>query len=174
MMNLLQRFRSLFRSKYGNNGYAHSEEPGDEERLSGRGDQRQLFTALDIGTAFAKAIIIEIHEDEAIVLGVGRHPQNIPHMADGIITDISGVTANCNEALIEAERSAGGVVAPATIIGIAGELVKGSSVTINKQRSQPEKQISTDEFGEPDHWRAAKIVENGQREHRFGDRLHQY
>ncbi|HVB62342.1 MAG TPA: cell division FtsA domain-containing protein [Ktedonobacteraceae bacterium] len=105
-----------------------------------------LFTALDIGTAFAKAIIVEVREDEAIVLGVGRHPQNYPHMADGIVTDIAGVTANCNEALIEAEKKAGGVVAPATIIGIAGELVKGSSITINKQRSQPEKQISGDEL----------------------------
>lgn len=146
MMDLLQRFRSLFRRGYENNGMAYSDELEDEERASGRGDQRVLFTALDIGTAFAKAMIVEVREDEAIVLGVGRHPQNYPHMADGIVTDIAGVTANCNEALIEAEKKAGGVVAPATIIGIAGELVKGSSITISKQRSQPEKQISGEEL----------------------------
>jgi len=146
MMDLFQRFRALFRRRYEDNGIAYSEESEDEGRSPGRGDQRVLFTALDIGTAFAKAIIVEVREDEAIVLGVGRHPQNYPHMADGIVTDIAGVTANCNEALIEAEKKAGGVVAPATIIGIAGELVKGSSITINKQRSQPEKQISGDEL----------------------------
>ena len=146
MMDLFQRFRALFRRRYEDNGIAYSEESEDEGRSPGRGDQRVLFTALDIGTAFAKAIIVEVREDEAIVLGVGRHPQNYPHMADGIVTDIAGVTANCNEALIEAEKKAGGVVAPATIIGIAGELVKGSSITISKQRSQPEKQISGDEL----------------------------
>ena len=68
------------------------------------------------------------------MLGVGRHPQSYSHMSDGIVTDISGVIANCNEALIKAEKSAGGVVAPSAVIGIAGELVKGSSITVNKQR----------------------------------------
>lgn len=146
MMNLLQRFRSFFRGRYENNGIAFSDESEDEARTPGRSDQRVLFTALDIGTAFAKAMIVEVHEDEAVVLGVGRHPQNYPHMADGIVTDIAGVTANCNEALIEAEKKAGGVVAPSTIIGVAGELVKGSSITISKQRSQPEKQMSAEEL----------------------------
>jgi cell division protein FtsA len=146
MMNLLQRFRSFFRGRYGNNGLAYGDEMEDEARTPGRSDQHVLFTALDIGTAFAKAMIVEVHEDEAVVLGVGRHPQNYPHMADGIVTDIAGVTANCNEALIEAEKKAGGIVAPSTIIGVAGELVKGSSITISKQRSQPEKQMSAEEL----------------------------
>ncbi|GAC1303685.1 MAG: hypothetical protein NVSMB27_43120 [Ktedonobacteraceae bacterium] len=67
-------------------------------------------------------------------------------MSDGIVTDISGVIANCNEALIKAEKSAGGIVAPSAVIGIAGELVKGSSITINKQRQQPTKPITPEEL----------------------------
>jgi cell division protein FtsA len=67
-------------------------------------------------------------------------------MSDGIVTDISGVIANCNEALIEAEQAAGGIVAPAAVIGIAGELVKGSSITVTKQRQQSSKPITPEEL----------------------------
>ncbi len=78
-------------------------EDGDEDDLEEAGEacQRQLFTALDIGTAYAKAIIVEVGGDHAEVMGAGRHPQSYTHMADGIVTDIAGVIANCNEALAQ-------------------------------------------------------------------------
>ncbi len=116
------------------------------DQLPGGGEQRHLFTALDIGTAFAKAIIIEVQEDRAEVLGVGRHQQNYTHMSDGIVTDIPGVLASCNEALVQAEQLAGGAVAPSAVIGIAGELVKGSSTTLSKKRSNPTKPIAIEEL----------------------------
>ncbi|HYX50554.1 MAG TPA: cell division FtsA domain-containing protein, partial [Ktedonobacteraceae bacterium] len=100
----------------------------------------------DIGTAYAKAIIIEVQDDVGVVLGVGRHQQSYSHMSDGIVTDIPGVIANCNEALTKAEQSAGGIIAPSTVIGIAGELVKGSSITISKQRQQPTKPVTPEEL----------------------------
>ncbi len=151
MRNLFQRLqslRNLFPRRQEENGFYYGQDGAynDSPQPTGGDDQRQLYTALDIGTAFAKAIIIEVHEDQAVVLGVGRHPQSYTHMSDGIVTDISGVIANCNEALIKAEKSAGGVVAPAAVIGIAGELVKGSSITINKQRQQPTKPITAEEL----------------------------
>ncbi len=107
---------------------------------------RPVFTALDIGTAYAKAIIIEVQDDVGVVLGAGRHQQSYSHMSDGIVTDIPGVISNCNEALTKAEQSAGGIIAPSTVIGIAGELVKGSSITITKQRQQPTKSITPEEL----------------------------
>ena len=67
-------------------------------------------------------------------------------MSDGIVTDIPGVIANCNEALLKAEKAAGGVIAPSAVIGTAGELVKGSSTTVSKQRQQPTKQITAEEL----------------------------
>src|SRR2546430_3889072 len=67
-------------------------------------------------------------------------------MSDVIVTDISWVIAKCNEALIKAEKAAGGIVAPSAVIGIAGELVKGSSITINKLRQQPAKPITPEEL----------------------------
>ncbi len=149
MKNLLQYLQNLIRGNQDGNGYSPGLErdyPGYDDMDMEDGGQRQLFTALDIGTAFAKAIIIEVHGDQAEVLGTGRHPQSYAHMSDGIVTDITGVIANCNEALIKAEQAAGGVVAPSAVIGIAGELVKGSSITVSKQRQPPEKPISPEEL----------------------------
>ena len=91
-------------------------------------------------------MIVEVRGDYAEVLGVGRQAQNYTHMSDGFVTDIAGVISNCNEALIKAEQAAGGVVAPSAIIGIAGELVKGSSTTVSTQRSQPNKPITVEEL----------------------------
>src|SRR5205807_9189965 len=54
--------------------------------------------------------------------------------------------ANCNEALIKAEKAAGGIIAPSAVIGIAGELVKGSSMTVSRQRQQPTKPITPEEL----------------------------
>lgn len=119
---------------------------GAEVRSSVGEDSRPVFTALDIGTAYAKAMIIEVQDDIGVVLGTGRHQQSYSHMSDGIVTDIPGVITNCNEALTKAEQSAGGIIAPSTVIGIAGELVKGSSITISKQRQQPTKPISPEEL----------------------------
>ncbi|MGZ3609747.1 MAG: cell division FtsA domain-containing protein, partial [Ktedonobacteraceae bacterium] len=119
---------------------------GADVRSSVGEDSRPVFTALDIGTAYAKAMIIEVQDDVGVVLGTGRHQQSYSHMSDGIVTDIPGVIANCNEALTKAEQSAGGIIAPSTVIGIAGELVKGSSITISKQRQQPAKPVTPEEL----------------------------
>src|SRR6266550_7527419 len=148
MKNLLDSLRNLFQRRQEENGYYYGQEGGYEDQPfpSGGDDQRQLFTALDIGTAFAKAIIVEVHDDQAEVLGYGRHQQSYTHMSDGIVTDISGVIANCNEALLQAENMAGGAIAPSAVIGIAGELVKGSSTTISRQRQAPTKAVSPEEL----------------------------
>ncbi len=148
MRNLLQRLRNLIQGEREED--ERITEPGvydyyDQDSEEG-GGQRQLFTALDIGTAFAKAIIVEVVGEQAEVLGVGRHPQSYSHMSDGFVTDIPGVIANCNEALIKAEQAAGGIIAPSAVIGIAGELVKGSSTTVSRQRQQSTKPITTEEL----------------------------
>lgn len=147
MNTLLQRLRGLFRGRQEEDGY-YADEYGEDDELQEIPDdgERHLFTALDIGTAYAKAIIVEVHGDQAEVLGVGRHQQSYTHMSDGIVTDISGVIANCNEALLKAETAAGGTIAPAAVIGIAGELVKGSSTTVSKNRPQPSKPITAEEL----------------------------
>ena len=61
---------------------------GTDVRSSVGEDSRSVFTVLDIGTAYAKAMIIEVQDDVGVVLGVGRHQQSYSHMSDGIVTDI--------------------------------------------------------------------------------------
>jgi len=147
MNNPFQRLRDFLTGRQENGRYTGREGPyGADLRSSVGEDSRPVFTALDIGTAYAKAMIIEVQDDVGVVLGVGRHQQSYSHMSDGIVTDIPGVITNCNEALIKAEQSAGGIIAPATVIGIAGELVKGSSITMTKQRQQPTKPITPEEL----------------------------
>ncbi len=145
MSNPFQRIRDFIR-QFSQNGKDYELDGAYSALHPGGESQRQLYTALDIGTAYAKALIIEVQDDVGVVLGVGRNAQSYSHMSDGIVIDIPGVIANCNEALIKAEQSAGGIIAPPTVIGIAGELVKGSSITITKQRQDPTKPISPEEL----------------------------
>ena len=145
MRNLFQRLYNFLPGRNEENGYSYDQ----EEEYGGQhpdGEQRQLYTALDIGTAYAKAMIVEVQGEHGVVLGVGKHPQSYSHMSDGIVTDISGVISSCNEALIKAEKSAGGILAPLAVIGIAGELVKGGSTIISSQRTNPAEPISPKEL----------------------------
>src|SRR5258708_15157568 len=147
MNNPFQRLRDFLTGRQENGRYAGREGPyGADLRSSVGEDSRPVFTALDIGTAYAKAMIIEVQDDIGVVFGVGRHQQSYSHMSDGIVTDIPGVIANCNEALLRAEEASGGLIAPNTVIGIAGELVTGSSITINKQRTNPTRPITPEEL----------------------------
>ncbi len=146
MRDLFQRLRDLILGRQEeNNYYAHGQYDDDDQPQAGAGGQSQLFTALDVGTAYAKAIIVEVQEGHVEVLGVGRHQQSMTHMSDGIVTDIPGVIDNCNKALLQAEQEAGGI-APNAIIGIAGELVKGSSISVTKQRPKPMQPITAEEL----------------------------
>jgi cell division protein FtsA len=147
MKNLLQSLWDLLLRRHEENELYDSQTGADDLSPSDDGNQqRRLFTALDVGTAYAKAIIVEVRGESAVVLGVGRQQQNYAHMSDGFVTDIAGVVGTCNAALVQAEQDAGGVVAPSSIIGIAGELVKGSSVTVSRQRSHPTRPITQEEL----------------------------
>ncbi|HLH60901.1 MAG TPA: cell division FtsA domain-containing protein [Ktedonobacteraceae bacterium] len=147
MRNPLQQLRKLILGRVEENGYHYGYDgTAGPQHADDGSEERAVYTALDIGTAYAKAIIVEVQDDVGVVLGAGRHSQSYTHMSDGIVTDIPGVIENCNQALLRAEEAAGGIIAPMAVIGIAGELVKGSSATINQQRSQPTKPITQEEL----------------------------
>lgn len=101
--------------------------------------------ALDIGTEFVKALIAEVNGEDIKVVGVGRARQQVSDMHSGAIADISSVVENCEAALIEAEDEAG-VQATRAIVGIAGELVKGSTNTIRYRRPQANKPLDEAEM----------------------------
>jgi cell division protein FtsA len=104
-----------------------------------------LIVGLDIGTEFVKAVIAKADTDELEVVGVGRARQSLSDMQSGAVSDISGVVANCEKALTQAEEMAGSSPRQA-VIGIAGELVKGLTTTIKYRRPDSQKPVDNDEI----------------------------
>jgi cell division protein FtsA len=105
----------------------------------------QYIVALDIGTEFVKALIARVVGDELEVVGMGRTHQELSDMQAGAIADIAAVVGNCDRALAAAEQQAG-VSARSAILGIAGELVKGTTSTVRFTRKSPSKEIGIDEM----------------------------
>lgn len=105
----------------------------------------EYMVALDVGTEFVKALIGQVIGDEIEIIGVGRAHQELADMQAGAISDIAAVVANCDKALAAAEQQAG-ISARTAMIGIAGELVKGTTSTVRFTRKNPSKELSVDEM----------------------------
>lgn len=102
------------------------------------------IVALDIGTENVKALIGRIKGDTIEIVGVGRAHQELADMQAGAIADIAGVVKNCDEAMAAAEKMAG-VSVRGTVIGIAGELVKGTTTTVKFTRKDAAKPLDMPE-----------------------------
>ncbi len=111
---------------------------------AGKGKEKHIV-ALDIGTEYVKALIGRVEGDDIEIIGVGRAHQELADMQSGAIADISGVVDNCENALNKAERMAG-VDAEEVVIGIAGELVKGTTTTIRFKRANAKNEITLEEM----------------------------
>jgi len=111
-------------------------------RPGGAADQQKHLVALDVGTEYIKALIGRIRpEDGGIdIIGMGRTHQGLTDMQAGAIADIGAVVQNCDEALSQAEQQAG-VSVRSAVVGIAGELVKGTTTTVRVVRKQPKKPL---------------------------------
>ncbi len=101
-------------------------------------DDTRHIIGLDIGTEYVKALIGRVEDDEITIVGMGRAHQGLSDMQAGAVADIGAVVENCDRALNEAEKQAG-VSARGAIIGIAGELVKGTTTTVRVARKTPNK-----------------------------------
>lgn len=110
-----------------------------------RGDQ--YLVGLDIGTENVKALVGRIipADNSVEIVGVGRAHQALSDMQAGAIADIASVVENCDKALHEAEQQAG-VSVRSAIIGIAGELVKGTTTTVRVSRKNSVKPLDLDEM----------------------------
>jgi cell division protein FtsA len=107
-------------------------------------DTTRYLVGLDIGTEYVKALIGRVHDDGIDIIGVGRAHQGLADMQAGAVADIGAVVENCDAALNEAEKQAG-VSARGAIIGIAGELVKGTTTTVRVARKAPNKALDMPE-----------------------------
>ncbi|MBQ2638214.1 rod shape-determining protein, partial [Candidatus Saccharibacteria bacterium] len=81
------------------------------------------------------------------ILGVARAKQQDSSMHAGAIADIPAVVAACEEALVQVEEQAG-ERASLTVVGIAGELIKGNTTTVRYSRKDATKPISEQEMEE--------------------------
>lgn len=104
------------------------------------------LVALDVGTEFVKALISRVVGDEMEIIGVGKAHQGLSDMQAGAIADIAAVVGNCDKALAAAEQQAE-VSARTAVIGIAGELVKGTTSTVRFTRKTPTNELSIEEMG---------------------------
>ena len=103
---------------------------------------------LDIGTEFVKAVLAKPTKKGTLeILGLGKAKQSEGNMYAGAIADIPAVVATCEEALNKAETIAG-ERADKTVVGVAGELIKGNTTTVNYSRKNPNKPITEAEMDE--------------------------
>lgn len=105
----------------------------------------QYMVGLDIGTEFVKALIGRVDDGKIEIVGAGRAHQELSDMQSGAISDIAAVVNNCDQALNQAEQQAG-VSARGAVIGIAGELVKGTTTNIRCRRQDPNKELDIAEI----------------------------
>ncbi|QQS70165.1 ethanolamine ammonia-lyase reactivating factor EutA [Candidatus Saccharibacteria bacterium] len=108
------------------------------------GPPEKYLVALDIGTEYVKALIARVTDEAIDIIGTGRARQKLSDMQAGAIADIGGVVENCDAALNEAEQQAG-VSVRSAVIGIAGELVKGTTTTVRVVRKTPERAMDMPE-----------------------------
>lgn len=121
-----------------------------KDRVKAVRESRDMGTnyivALDVGTEYVKALIARVNNNSSMdIIGVGRAHQALSDMQAGAIADIAGVVANCNDALAEAEKQAGLSVRTA-VLGIAGELVKGTTSTVRIVRKEQNVEIDEHEM----------------------------
>lgn len=103
---------------------------------------------LDIGTEFVKAVLARPNRrGDLEVLGVAKAKQAEGNMWGGAIADIPAVVNVCEDALLKVEKQAG-EKADLTVVGVAGELIKGSTTTVHYNRKNPNKPITDNEMQE--------------------------
>lgn len=107
-----------------------------------------LVLALDIGTEVVKALIFRVDSasKKGIVIGVGKVRQKLGNMQSGAVSDISGVVRIAQEAIDIAKEKAAVKNVKHAIVGIAGELVKGTTTTVHYERANSDIKIGLPEL----------------------------
>lgn len=118
--------------------------------------QPDLILALDIGSSFVKSAFGRIslkrsHKSDSTkslqLLGFSKVVQRPGNISGGLIADIPGTIASCEDA-VSALESSTGEKANSCIVGISGELVKSRISTIRYRRDNPNRPLSGAELSE--------------------------
>lgn len=117
-----------------------------EEQLGSPVKDDDTILALDIGTEYVKAVIARQDKQGGLnVIGIGRARQAASNMYAGAIADIPAVVGVCERALSQAEKMSG-TTSKLTVVGIAGELIKGNTSTVRYRRKNGNKPLSEQEM----------------------------
>ncbi len=109
-------------------------------------DTDDTILALDIGTENVKAVIARQNTSGGLdIIGIGRARQASTNMYAGAIADIPAVVEVCEKALSQAEKMSG-TTSKLTVVGIAGELIKGNTSTVRYRRKSGNKPLSEQEM----------------------------
>lgn len=106
------------------------------------------YLALDIGTEVAKALVFEVdvQKKKVTIIGVGKERQKRGNMQSGAVSDISGVIETCQSTINKALKNAKIKKIKKAVVGIAGELVKGTTTTVHYERRKPDSRIDFSEL----------------------------
>ncbi|MFB0535657.1 MAG: cell division FtsA domain-containing protein [Anaerolineae bacterium] len=114
-------------------------------------DKPSFRSVIDLGTEYVKALVVEVEEDRAIIIGQGVARHKGSYASDGAIGDLETVTATCDQALRQAEDMTeevyGRKVVPdQAVMGIPSPLIRGAAYTVKQQRSSPKRPVSQREL----------------------------
>lgn len=119
----------------------------DEQKAELEGkSSNDTILALDIGTENVKAVIARQNKSGGLdIIGIGRARQAATNMYAGAIADIPAVVEVCEKALSQAEKMSD-TTSKLTVVGIAGELIKGNTSTVRYRRKNGNKPLSEQEM----------------------------
>jgi len=120
-------------------------------------DKSSFRSIIDLGTEYVKALVVEVEDDRAIILGQGmaRHKGSYSaqqcRASGGVISDLETVITTCDQALRQAEdmteKVYGRKVVPDQVVmGIPSPLIRGAAYTVKQQRSSPTRSVSQREL----------------------------
>ncbi|MDH4135522.1 MAG: hypothetical protein OEW09_02235 [Anaerolineae bacterium] len=114
-------------------------------------DRPSFRSIIDLGTEYVKALVVEVQEDRAVIIGQGMALHKGSYASDGAIGDLEAVTATCDQALRQAEDMTeevyGRKVVPdQAVMGVPSPLIRGAAYTVKQQRSSPRHPVSQREL----------------------------
>jgi len=107
--------------------------------------KHRSLLCLDIGTASINASVFEEQDDELQLKGVSLVNQQRDNIQAGNVINLAQTIECVQEAVRQAENKAK-ISSKDLIIGLSGELVKGTTLTLTKNRETPEKAITGQEL----------------------------
>ncbi len=111
----------------------------------------ETLLALDLGTEFVKAVVFQIIDNQVVVKGYSRTPQQSNSMRGAMIVNLKNVISTADiaigKALAIAEKANPNIGLPEkAILGIAGEFVRGVPIVANYSRENPNDKIKQEEI----------------------------